>query len=120
MFNKLTQFGYVRTNKEAFGFYLAWLLVLLLLSIVLGSIVSIFLINPESALYQHSYVGVHIGMLISMIACTALTILIAQRKKVLTQFRSILLILCTAILSFFFGGVFGLIIPAYLTTHSKK
>jgi amino acid permease len=116
MFNKLTDFGYNRTGKEAFGFYIAYLLFVILAGAVVGGLLGSLI--PDAA-YQN---GFKVGTYVSVITALVLSYLILDRKKLAKDYTSILLILAAGLLGMFGGSLFGLIIPAYLTTkkHTEK
>jgi hypothetical protein len=113
MFKKLTDFGYNRTGKEAFGFYLAYLLFVILAGSVVGGLLGAII--PDSA-YQN---GFKVGTYVSVITSLVLSYLVLDRKKLTKDYTCIVLMLVAGLLGMFGGSLFGLIIPAYLTTKKN-
>ncbi len=120
MFKKLTEFGYVRSPKEALGFYLAWLFITIFAAAVCGSFVGVLLGGGSADIYDTYGLGVKAGATVAVFLCTTFTVLICREKRRLRTYSSILLILCTAFLALFLGGILGLIIPSYLSTLPPK
>jgi amino acid permease len=113
MFKKLTDFKYQRSSKEAVGFYIAYLIVSMLGGALLGGILgAMFPDNPFQA-------GVRGGTIVAVFICILLSWLIIKEKRQ-TEFSNLLLVLLSGVLALLVGGLFGLIIPAYLTTKKKK
>ena len=115
MFQRLTDFGYARSGKEAFGFYLAYLLLIIIVGALASATFGSF-VHPHYAFYT----GTKIGTLTAIIICIALSYLIVGQKKLTGKFSYILLTLCSGILAMVGGGLLGLIIPAYLSTKGTK
>ena len=113
MFKKLTDFGYTRTGKEAFGFYLAYLLFVILAGAVVGGLLGSLI--PDSA-YQN---GFKVGAYVSVISALVLSYLILDKKKLTKDYTFIILGVASGLLGLFGGSLFGLIIPAYLTTKKS-
>lgn len=115
MFSQLTQFSVKRTGKQAFGFYLAWFVLALLLGMAVGLVTGVAApqITPEAGF---SF-GLIVGAVVGVIYCVTIGILVARGRGILGEFKTILLIVGTAILAGLGGGLLGLIIPAYLTTR---
>jgi MFS family permease len=114
MFKKLTDFGYQRTGKEAFGFYLAYFALVILTGGLIGGLFGSLI--PESA-YQN---GFKIGTVLSVGTALVLSYLIMQHKKQTENFKFIVLSVAAGVLGLFGGSLLGLIIPAYMTTQSGK
>ena len=112
MFNKLTDLAHVRNFKEAVGFYLAYILVGLLVSMVCAMIV----IAAIGADADNAYtLGFRCGSTAMMAYVIVLALLVARSKKLFRSFGCILLVLLSGILAMF--GIFvGLLPVAYLTT----
>ena len=117
MFTNLTQFGFVRTRKQAFGFYLAWLLVTIIVAGLAGVLIGSFTATPGGTFAQGYREGAPVGATAGVIICTIFVISILNAKKMFSHFSSILFIVGTIALSLVGGGILGLIIPAYLTTR---
>ncbi len=111
MFNKLTDFKYQRTGVQALGFYFAYLVLIILVSVILASILGLITGNETNFGF-----GARIGLITSVISVLLICYLVIKNKKLTKEFLYIILLLCSAILAYFGGGVLGLIIPSYLTT----
>lgn len=111
MFKELTNFSYQRTTKEAIGFYLAYLGALMIISAVLGAILSVIVQNN---------VGFKVGVVVAIIASTGISFWIIKEKNLLNHFEMILLALLAGVLAVFLGGLGGLIPAAYLTTRATN
>ena len=112
MFKKLTEFSYKRTALEAVGFYLAWLVLLLLT----GALAGVFIgsaVPPEKAL-SYSLIA---GQTLAFVMCPTLSGLILAQKK-LYSFGYILLVILTGFVALL-GAVCGLIPAAFLTTRKS-
>lgn len=113
MFKNLTDFGHRRNKKEAFGFYLAYLLLVMiagaLCAFVAGSMTGTTGFSNGFAL------GTQVGSVVAVIVSVALSFTILAEKRVL-RFGFVLLSLVSGILAIFGGGLLGLIIPACFTT----
>ncbi|HPW89969.1 MAG TPA: hypothetical protein PLJ40_00930 [Paludibacteraceae bacterium] len=105
MFKKLTDFGYQRTTKEAIGFYLAYLLMVMVVAGVLAAILGVIVQSNDTF-----NLGVKIGTTVAIIASLGISFWILKEKKLLSNFGLILL-------AVFIGGIGGLIPAAYLTTR---
>jgi hypothetical protein len=114
MFKKLMELGYTRTKKEAFGFYLAYLLFFILVSALLGGIADFFM--PEQSFDTAFQAGIKVGALSAIVMSLILVVLVIRAKKVFGDFKYLLLIPVTGLFSYFGGGLLGLIPIAYLTT----
>ena len=107
MFSNLTNFGYKRSAKEAVGFYLAYLGMLLLFAMLLGGVAGF--------IFKISYMqGVLIGAVVAIIASIALATIVVKSKYQLNNFGYLILILLSGVLAIFIGGIGGLIPVAYL------
>lgn len=115
MFNELTNFSLNRTRKEAFGFYICWLVVMFLTAFLLGSIVGILFPNHNTF-----EAGLKVGAITAAVYTVTFTVLILKGKNLLSNFSSILLVLVSGLISIFIGGIIGMIIPAYVTTWKEE
>ncbi len=118
MFKNLVDFSYKRNWKEAIGFYIAWVVVILLGAGLAGGIAGIFL--PSLIKTNAFSVGYTIGNIIGFLACVSFASLISKEKQILKDYSIILLIILTGIVAILLGGIAGMIIPAYLTTRESK
>jgi len=117
MFKKLTDFSYTRSGKEVFGFYLAYLLLIIILSAVVSSVfVGIGYITPDQGITT----GMKLGTAVAITCCTVLSLLIVSQKKLAGNFGYILLSLVAGLLASAGGSLLGLIIPTLLTTKKVK
>jgi len=82
-----------------------------------GMLIVVVLFPATDTFKEGFDVGKRVGAIGSLVVCTALAFVVARDKKILGQFRSILLILGTAVLAGIGGGLLGMIIPAYLSTR---
>jgi hypothetical protein len=114
MFSNLAKFEIQRSGKQAFGFYISYLVLGILLGFVAGGIGG--LLDPDHA----QQAGFRAGNVSAIIMCCALAITIASKKSLLSSFKNILIIVITAALSLLFGAIGGLIPVAYLTTAPKE
>jgi hypothetical protein len=117
MFKKLTDFTYVRSGSEVFGFYLAYLLFIVILSpVVSGIFFGIGYVYPGQGIHT----SMRLGSAVAIMSSTILSLLVVSQKKLAGNFGYILLSLVAILLASFGGGLFGFIIPAYLTTKKLK
>ncbi len=111
MFKKLTDFKYKRTSKEAFGFYIAYLILIVLAGAlaagILGSIISSI---------QGYEGGVRVGSLVSIISCITVSYLLIKKKNIMNNFGPILLVVLSGVLAIGGGALLGLLPAAYLST----
>lgn len=115
MFGHLFDFSYTRTTIEAIGFYVAWLLIVMLFSALASGLVGTFFIGGDNFSYGYS-IGVRIGAVIAVIMSTLLSFQITRQKHILKKLSSIVLIILSGLIALFAGGLGGLIVPAYLST----
>lgn len=117
MFNNLVDFSYKRNWKEAVGFYLAYLVLGVILAAIAGGLSSFF---SEIGTFEQGYnQGVKAGSVTGVIFCLLISIVLLKQKKLFINFGYIILALLGVILSLLGGLLFGLMIPAYLTTKPK-
>ena len=118
MFKDLLVFEKQRTGKEAFGFFLAYLL---FSGLLVGIITSFFSTSVapsgfaegfEQGLEEGQAVGAYFYSVLSL----ALSALILFRKGHLKSFGFVLIGLSSGVLAWFFAPLLGLVPTAYLTT----
>lgn len=114
MFSNLTQFGVVRSARQALGFYISYFLLLSLLSLVVGIIVG--MLNPDNP-EQAGFIG---GNISAVVLCFILAVVIASKKKLFSSFKTLFLVVITALAALFLGTIGGLIPVSYLTTESNR
>lgn len=118
MFNELTNFAFARSTKEAFGFYLAYFLLIVVSAGVLSGIAGILFfpdIDPE----QGFELGQRIGAVVALISCMFLSMHVLRSKKLSNNFSSYIFFAATAALAFLGGALLGMIPVAYLTTKKS-
>lgn len=118
MFEKLTEFGYARSKKQALGFYLAWFLMLFLVVMALGFV--FIIASPQDLTEaQANDLGARVGNLVAVIVCTGLSYAICKAKGFAATFGGVVAVVGTVILSALGGGLIGMIVPAVLSAKSK-
>ena len=110
MFSKLFDLQFHRTALQALGFYIAYLLLLIITSAVAGGIVGLLGGGFE--------VGLKAGNLIAILVCLGLSFQILSAKKSIS-FGNVLLALLAGILAIVGGGLLGLIPVSFLTTKGQ-
>ena len=110
MFKNLTDFSYKRTRKEALGFYLSYLLLIIIVGGLIGALAG--LVIGEGSFE----IGLRFGNIVAILTVLGLSFAILKKKNLLNNFGYILLALVSGILAFLGGGLLGLIPAAYLTT----
>lgn len=111
MFKQLTNLSHKRTLLQAVGFYVAYLLLTMVVAMGLAAVLGTATGNADSYAF-----GMRIGTVISMIMSLALSLAILHKKKLTNNFVFILLAFIAMVLANFGGGLLGLIIPTYLST----
>jgi len=114
MFKKLTDFGYKRTALEAFGFYLAYFVLIILAAAFAGGVMGVLLPEETALAYANSA-----GICIALIMTVGLAILVLYEKKLHKDFRYIALVLIIGFLALFTAALGGLIPVAFLTTRGS-
>lgn len=128
LFKKMFNFSYERSVFEAISFYLFWCLVIFIVSIVLVSIVSLFVFIASKArlveLSDFNGKGIYgnIAHYVSALICFAVTFLIIFKKKIYNLVAILLFILAIfASLSHGYGeALSGFIFTSILTTFKNK
>lgn len=116
MFTKLTDFGYKRSGKEAFGFYIAYLLFGIVLGALAGALYASVTLDASSGFQDGVAAGQRVGGVIAILFPLVLAFLVVTKRNLTKDFLSILLAILSGILGLFGGGLLGLIPVAYLTT----
>lgn len=110
MFSNLTNLSYKRDFKQAAGFYIAYLVLLVILSAILGVVYGL-------ATGQDSVeAGVNFGTTIAIISSLVLSFAVILKKNLLTNHLLIVVALLSGVLAFIGGGLLGLIPAAFLST----
>lgn len=115
MFKHLTNFGYERNKKEALGFYLAYLILFVLIGAMVVVIIGVATNTVPTNFSDTFTKGEEVGAAIVGLGSATLSILILSAKKE-SRYGFVLLALISGVLCLFGGGLFGFIIPAYFTT----
>lgn len=117
MFSNLTDLSFKRSALQAVGFYVAYLV----LTVVLGALAGgVFSILTSDLTVAGSYLsGVRIGAVLAVVVSTSLAFVVVSKKQRLSNFLYLILIVLSGILALLAGGLAGLIIPAFLTTRAS-
>ena len=115
MLKKLTDLETKRTIVQAIGFYLAYLLLYMLIGAFVGAI-TVF-VFPEKATYNDIF---RIGVILSVVLSMLISIISLYEKDRFDHFGMLLLVILSGILSIFAGGLGGLIPIAIMTTFPSK
>lgn len=116
MFSRLFDFGFKRTPVQAFGFYLAFLFLIMLTGALGGSVAGVFAPSAEDA-YEF---GVKIGSILAVIICVILCALMLKAKNLHTHFGWVLIVFVSGFLALLGGGIGGLLPIAFLSTKKKR
>ncbi len=111
MFSNLTDFSYKRTSLQAFGFYITYLVLVMIFSAAAAVLVSM-VVNEDAGTFSN---GVRLGTFVAIIFSIGISFVILREKR-LTGFGYNLLAITAGALALLGGGVLGLIIPAIFTT----
>ncbi len=112
MFAKLTTLGYKRTHLQALGFYIAYLLLLLVTTALVVGILGV-IVGNESALGA----GIQLGTLYPALFILALGVLILKKKGYTRRPLEVGLVLLAAAMTFYTNSLVSLIVISYLTTR---
>lgn len=117
MFQNLFNLGYTRTKKEAFGFYIAYLLLTMFLGALFAGLVVLLMgVNEAEAFEQGVRVGTYIAVAVSVI----MSFMVVRAKHLSSHFGYMLLSIGAGFIALGIGGIGGLIPVAYLTTRESK
>ena len=124
MFKNLFDLGYKRTGLEAFGFYIVYTI----LFIVIGGLangLAAKLLYPNITTYEEGLkVGKQIGMILIpillLILSSALTIGMIFAKKINKSIKAWIIAFCTISITVIFGAILGDIPLAVLSTFGEK
>lgn len=115
MFMKLTELGFKRTPTQAVGFYIVYLILIVVLAGLSGGVVSLVAGKADDIEF-----GAAVGLLIAVAMCLGLGYQVLTKRRLTGQMLYILLVLLGGVLAYVGGGILGLIPVAYLTTRGKK
>lgn len=116
MFQHLTDFAFQRTKKQALGFYIAYLALI----IAIGGLLGIFIQATSPSQKDTSGTIYFAGSLLAILAPFLLALTVAVSKRIYTQVSVILVIFLSGVFGSIAGGMLGLIPVAYLTTRENK
>ena len=116
MFKHLTNFGFNRSVKQAFGFYLAYLLFAAIICGLSGGVVSVIYANENNTFE----LGAKAGAVVAVMLMLILGYLILKQKNLLNNFIYIIFVLFSALIALFAGALGGLIPLTFLTTRKSK
>jgi hypothetical protein len=108
MFKDIFTLSTQRTASQAFGFYIAYLVMLILVCGIAGGIAGVLTGGGFNT-------GVKIGQIIAIIACPVLGFLVLKSRGAFS-FGNVLIALLAGILAALGGGLLGLIPVSFLTT----
>ncbi len=111
MFDDLFSLEKERTSQQAFGFYLAYLLMAVLGGAILGGLAGVLGGNYESS--------ARVGGVFAVLNCLGVSFGILNKKK-LDSFGLIVVSLLSGLGAILGGGLLGLIPTAYLTTLKSE
>lgn len=113
MFKNLFDLGYVRTPVEAFGFYIVYLIFVVIGSGIVGGIVG--------AMFSHGayQVGLGVGNAVAVVLCLAVSVMILRAKRLMGNPALLVVAVVSALAALYAGGLLGMIPAAYLTTRTS-
>ncbi len=114
MFKRLLDLAYKRNWKEAIGFYLAYLLLALVILFLLGGAVGLLVGTEEKTAFDEGY---RFGVIVATAYVLVLTGLLLRSKRLLGKnFGYLLFWLLSGLLTLVAGAFVGLIPAAYFST----
>ena len=105
MFKNLFDFEKERNGREALGFYLAYLVIIVFSSGLMGALL---MLDFDA--------GVIAGTRFAIFACTTLSFVVLYKKNQLKNYGLVLIALSAGICAAIAGALLGLIPTSYLTT----
>ncbi len=111
MFKKLTDFSYKRNVSESIGFYLAYLLLILIIAVACAMLITATTGNSSFLL------GAIIGKIIALLLTGVIGCMVLYKKKLGKNILFVFLVILSAVLSYYTGAIIGMAIIAYLTTR---
>lgn len=112
MFKNLFNFSYKRSLIEAIGFYIAYLVTIILGSAVLAALLGLVTGNENSFGF-----GFRIGNIVAIITSLSLSFIILKNRNLFGNFFYTLLFLLSGLLAYLGGGILGLIPVSFLSTR---
>ena len=111
MFSALTDFSVKRSTKQAIGFYIAYLGLIILVGGLVGGLIGSVTGSGDFD------TGLTIGTYAAVIFSVAISFAVTYKKQLLGNFLYLILVILSGILALGGGGLLGLIPAAYLTTR---
>ena len=112
MFDHMGDFGYMRSAKQAIGFYFVYLI-----TIFVSYILLIFVLRLIFPTYDYVGNATIVGSLTSALVCVLLAFIVTRERHALKRFSSIFLIILTLLVSLYGKLGAGLALVAYMTTR---
>ena len=122
MFDDLFILEKERSNKQAVGFYLVYLIIFILGVMLIGSIWATFIFAGSEASFADGFDAGSGSTLVPMLAVLttlALSVVILYKKKI-NGFGPIVIALLSGLAAVLGGSLLGLIPTAYLTTLKNE
>lgn len=132
MFQELFDYAYERSGKQAFGFYLFYLLIAFVLLMILGPLIgpetipeaelAVMLDTLQNAGEMDDRLATYIqglsfiSAIISVSFGTGLTLAIVLKKQIFKNIKMLVIVIGAVLLCYFFGPLIGFIPIAWLTT----
>ncbi len=114
MFKDLLNFSYKRSAKEAIGFYIEYLVI-----VMLGAMIVVAILGLATGNENNFEFGFRIGNILAIITTLSLSFLILKSRNLLGNFFYIILLLLSGLLAYFGGGILGLIPVSFLSTRQR-
>jgi len=114
MFGNLRDLSYERNIMEAAGFYITYLLLIVILTS------TVFLLTGMAVDASSRGLQMKTGILFASLACTYISIRILSRKNLKGEKRYWIMVVAAGLLGLIGGSLLGLIPPTYLTTRKHR
>lgn len=111
MFKNLTNYSYKKDFKEAVGFYIAYFILVIILSLLAGVIIGAITRNNNYS------VGFKLGQIIAALFSITLSFFILYKKKLYKNFSYLALTLLSGLLAYAGGAFLGFIPTVYLSSR---
>jgi hypothetical protein len=118
MFRNVLDYGYKRTTLQAVGFYIAHLVILILISGIAGGIYGVITETPRDVEQAYGAI-VRVGHAAGVLMCLVVSFAIIRKKKMTNNIGYVFLALSSGLFALLLGGILGLIPPAILTTRDS-
>jgi hypothetical protein len=120
MFTHLLDFGCKRTGTQALGFYVTYMFISLVMTVLINCCILLICCNFETLTFEEGFnYGVLAGRSASVVFSLAITLMIIMQKKRGHHIPSLGLVAAAGILACFRGSLFGMIPAACATLLSK-